>query len=78
MLSYTACLILDFVRNLPLEERKRFASHRSKGISRKDLSENNAIIYAAMKMQIFDIPNFQRSPHRPKQSALSFSIRGGA
>lgn len=44
--------ITEKVRGLTLKERKRFASHKSKAIARKKMSEDEAIRYAWLRLGI--------------------------
>lgn len=58
--------IVERVRSLPIEERKRFASHKSKAIARKKMSESDAIRYAWQRLGI--IANTPPTTSRPPLS----------
>ncbi len=51
------------VRDLPIEFRKRFASHKSKAINRKNMSENEAISYAWQRLGISDLKENHTKSH---------------
>ncbi len=63
--------IIEKVRSLPIEERKRFASHKSKAVARKKMSESDAIHYAWQRLGIIGIECTATTP--PKTSRLPLS-----
>lgn len=63
--------ILEKVRSLPIEERKRFASHKSKAIARKKMSESDAIRYAWQRLGIIGIQHNANTPPTTSQSPLA-------
>lgn len=76
--------ILEKVRAMPIEDRKRFAAHKSRAIYRKHKSEQEAIIYAAKRLGIIEFDKvapirpvtITTKPHIPKRSALQAFIAG--
>lgn len=63
--------ILEKVLSLPIEERKRFASHKSKAIARKKMSESDAIFYAWKRLGIIGIQHTANTPPTTSRPPLS-------
>lgn len=61
--------ILEKVRSLPEQTRKRFASHKSKAIARKKMSESDAILYAWQRLGIIEIQQESNTTEKQPNSS---------